>query len=186
MPPSRAPARATSQPTHPLAKGAPREARGHTGEVLEKKHLCTRLGGFAPQGRVRIKCWHMFEGYSDRGTDLPISDLAFRRQSRSHACARGERKISGWADPHASWGRRNAALSPPHRQRAAPLSSQIFGDSEWGGTGGRLGGLVCRTAAAADREWGGHRSSNMIGLQGVPHSAPVPCFLTSHVTLCSF
>ena len=38
--------RATSQPTYPLPKGAPREALGHTGEVLEKSTCSRDMGGY--------------------------------------------------------------------------------------------------------------------------------------------
>ena len=104
---------------------------GHTGEVLEKKPVFTRWGVLATQGRVRIKCWHMFECRSNLVTDLKISAQARRRDSGSHACARGFAKFRGRGDPHASGDRRGgwAGITEaiPHRYSPAPFCASRVG-----------------------------------------------------------
>ena len=103
--------------------------------------------------------------------------MAFRRPNGSHACARRKREISGRSDPNASWGRRNAALSLPHRQRAAPSSIHHYGILVEGVAGGPQARDLWLRAVLADREWGAYGFSNTFGLLSVPHSAFPHAFL---------
>ena len=70
-----------------------------------------------------------------------------------------------------------AALSPPHRQRAAPSSIHHYGIPIGGVAGGPQARDLWLRAVLADREWGAYGFSNTFGLLSVPHSAFPHAFL---------